>query len=236
MKRCSRCDQTYVDDSLNFCLADGGPLVSIDSEPTVVIPRPAPRKKRTFLLWLALAVAAIMIGVVIVAAGLVYKYSGGTEVSISQNQNSSNRRSVLDRTPTPTPSPSPTMASDESDESEDGDPTPVPGNSDEVTPIGWETTAGGFQGETGRTYTFECPSGGSKHPVYGSDTYTDYSSICTAAVHVGVINLESGGIVTIEYRPGRAIYGSTVRHDVKSNTAGEYSRSFVIRKDSSPAN
>jgi len=102
------------------------------------------------------------------------------------------------------------------------------GDSD-VTPINWDTSAAGFQGEKGRTYAFRCPGEGSANTIYGSDTYTDDSSICTAAVHVGLITLERGGLVTIEIRPGRSTYGSTTRYGIKSTSWGEYARSFVIR-------
>ena len=99
----------------------------------------------------------------------------------------------------------------------------------EVTPINWDTGAAGFQGQTGKTYAFRCPGEGSANTIYGNDIYTDDSSICTAAVHVGLITLERGGLVTIEIRPGRSTYGSTTRHGIKSTSWGEYARSFVIR-------
>jgi hypothetical protein len=98
----------------------------------------------------------------------------------------------------------------------------------EVTPIDWDTSAAGFQGQTGKTYAFRCPAEGSAKPIYGSDIYTDDSSICTAAVHVGLISVESGGLVTIESRPGRSTYGSTTRHGIKSINFGEYGRSFIV--------
>ena len=49
----------------------------------------------------------------------------------------------------------------------------------EITPIDWDTSAAGFQGQTGKTYAFRCPAEGSAKPIYGSDIYTDDSSICT---------------------------------------------------------
>jgi hypothetical protein len=98
----------------------------------------------------------------------------------------------------------------------------------DTTPIGWDTSAGGFTGETGRTYRFSCPANGTAQPIYGSDVYTDDSSICTAAVHAGIISIEHGGAVTIEIRPGRSTYGSTTRHGIKSINFGEYGRSFVF--------
>jgi hypothetical protein len=98
----------------------------------------------------------------------------------------------------------------------------------DITPISWDTSAGGFQGEAGRTYRFRCPSDGTAQAIWGSDIYTDDSSICTAAVHAGIISIERGGVVTIEIRPGRSTYGSTTRHGIKSNNFGEYQRSFVF--------
>jgi hypothetical protein len=98
----------------------------------------------------------------------------------------------------------------------------------DTTPIGWDTSAADFKGEAGRTYRFSCPSDGTAQAVYGSDIYTDDSSICTAAVHAGIISIEQGGAVTIEIRPGRSTYGSTIRHGIKSMNFGEYGRSFVF--------
>jgi hypothetical protein len=109
------------------------------------------------------------------------------------------------------------------------EPSSETGESDEIVPIAWDTSASSFKGDPGRTYKFECPKGGSVSAVYGSDVYADFSSICTAAVHAGIINLANGGEVTVEYRPGRAIYGSTERNGIKSSTASENSRSFVVR-------
>jgi hypothetical protein len=106
--------------------------------------------------------------------------------------------------------------------------TPTMSITRDTTPIGWDTSAGGFQGATGRTYRFSCPADGTTQAIWGSDVYTDDSSICTAAVHAGIISIEHGGIVTIEIRPGRSTYGSTTRHGIKSNNFGEYHRSFVF--------
>jgi uncharacterized cupin superfamily protein len=233
MKRCPKCNQTYDDASLNFCLTDGAPLLEIGSEPTVVIPKPPAKKKGRLLLWLGLAVVVIVLGVVGLAAILLFQLSGKGDILTGTSPNTAERQPGPS-TPRPKPTPSPTPAIEEEPEDSTSE-QPDDGGSDEVTPIAWETTAGGFKGEAGRTYTFQCPSSGTAHAIFGSDIYTDYSSICTAAVHAGVIDVKNGGVVTIEYRPGRQIYGSTVRNTVKSNTAGEYSRSFVIRKDAAPA-
>ncbi len=101
-------------------------------------------------------------------------------------------------------------------------------NQQDVTQIQWDTSAGGYDGEEGQQYTFQCPADGAAESIYGSDIYTDDSSICTAAVHAGKISLSSGGTVTIEFRRGRPAYGSTTRHGITSRTFGSWSRSFVI--------
>ena len=226
MKRCATCNRTYDDTSLNFCLADGAPLVDTVSEPTVVLPRPE-KKKSKLLLWLGLAVLCVGAVVVVLAALLLYKFSGGANSRNDRDQ--ANRQTVL-LTPKPKVSPTPTAKPEETDASPEVDPTPSVDGSDEVTPILWDTTASAFKGTQGTTYTFECPPDGTARPIFGSDIYTDYSSICTAAVHAGVITLDGGGTVILEYRPGRTIYGSTVRHEITSVTTGEHSRSFIIRK------
>ena len=234
MKRCSKCNQFYSDESLNFCLSDGSPLVEVNSEATVVIPRTRGKKGGKLLLWLGLAVLVIALGVIGLATAIFFRYAG-SETSVSMNTaNGRNAQATPSPTKTqPTAAASPSPVDDENTAIEEEPDTADPDNEsslDEPTPIGWDTTAGGFKGETGKTYTFQCPSDGTSHGVYGSDVYTDFSSICTAAVHVGVMSLENGGIVTIEYRPGRQIYGSTVRNGIKTYTTGEYRRSFVIRK------
>ena len=227
MKRCPKCGQTYSDDSLNFCLTDGTALTTLSGDiPTVVIPREEKRKKGNGLLWAALIVFFILFGAASLVGLLIYRSGGKDDTKVAVNAGTpppaSTPRQRATSSPAAsveaTPQASPAATSEDEDNS-----------SDEVTPIGWETTAGGFKGEPGKTYRFECPAGGTAHGVYGSDIYTDYSSICTAAVHKGLITRENGGEVTIEYRPGREIYGSTTRNDIKTNTAGENGRSFVVR-------
>lgn len=228
MKSCPKCGQTYTDETLNFCLTDGTALTTLSGDiPTVVIPRNGRPKKGKGLLWAGLIVLFILIAAGSLIAVLLFRSSGKDDqkvgVNVSTSPPASTPRQKASPSPSPntaaTPQPSPSAAKNDEPEN----------SSDEVTPIMWETTAGGFKGEPGKTYRFECPKGGTSHGVYGSDVYTDYSSICTAAVHAGIISLESGGEVTIEYRPGREIYGSTTRNDVRTNTAGENRRSFVVR-------
>jgi hypothetical protein len=248
MKICPQCDQIFNDDNLNFCLMDGTPLVSGESQPTVVIPSAGvvetvvmPRasdtvavpKKGSNTVWIVVAVASLTALVVAVIGGgfLFYRYSGKDANTVG------NRNGVVIASPTPkatTPkvSPSPTVPTG-------GDPSPTAGETrstpetseaDEVVPIAWNTTANTFKQDAGRTYTFDCPKGGEAAAVWGSDVYAAISSICTAAVHAGVITLDGGGSVTIEFRPARSVYGSTTRNGITTITLGEDISSFVVRK------
>lgn len=87
-----------------------------------------------------------------------------------------------------------------------------------------------LRGLNGERFRFQCPPG---HvvpgQVIGSGPYTDGSSICAAGVHAGVIRAASGGIVTIEVRPGEARYRATLKHYVQSSQYnGFWIGSFLV--------
>ena len=96
-------------------------------------------------------------------------------------------------------------------------------------PTTWEANATSLSGKDGETFTLACSPGGTEHSVWGSDIYTADSSICTAAVHSGLITYQQGGAVTIELRPGRSIYGCSERNGVTTSYYGPYQHSFVFR-------
>jgi len=100
---------------------------------------------------------------------------------------------------------------------------------DDQTPVLWNTSASALSVETGKTYKFKCPPGGKESSVWGTDIYTLDSSICNAAVHAGKLSSESGGLVTIELRPGEPSYKGSARNGVKTNDYGEYGSSFVVK-------
>lgn len=49
------------------------------------------------------------------------------------------------------------------------------------------------------------------------------------AVHAGKIQLETGGPITIEMRPGESSYKGTARNGIKTNDYGQYGSSFVVK-------
>jgi len=252
MKQCPKCGQTYNDGSLNFCLMDGAALIQTGSVPTVVSAKSPssvptvragsptaetqtahrPRRRSSIGFWIVLLVLVILLGGA-GFAGLLFYLSRNIDQAASNRAINANPALSPKRSETPRPSisqpstsaPTPQQVAPKSMDDDNGS-----NGSDEVTPISWTTAASGFKNDVGQTYKFECPPEGTSAVIWGSDIYTADSSICTAAVHAGIISLKSGGVVTIEYRPGRQIYGSTARNGITSNTFGEYPKSFVFKQ------
>ena len=64
--------------------------------------------------------------------------------------------------------------------------------------------------------------------IWGTGTYSDDSSICTAAAHAGVINLATGGSFTVTIQPGLPDYPATTQNGISSSHWGSWGRSFII--------
>ena len=92
----------------------------------------------------------------------------------------------------------------------------------------WNADAAAFRGKNGSRYVYTCPSYGVADSIWGTDLYTDDSSVCTAAVHAGLITLAGGGTVTIEIRPGEASYTGSTRNGITSSSYPAWSGSYVI--------
>ncbi len=98
-----------------------------------------------------------------------------------------------------------------------------------VTAATWTTQADGWRGRNGQRFSISCPGGGELAArLWGTDLYTDDSSICTAAVHAGLISREAGGTVRIEIRPGAGAYQASTRNGLTSREYGAFSGSFVF--------
>ena len=123
-------------------------------------------------------------------------------------------------TATPAPTASPTEAATPT-----ASPSPTPNT--EVAEA-WAATATQHRGSDGERFDYDCPAGGQLRFVWGTDVYTDDSSVCTAGVHVGVITLEQGGTVTIEIRPGQDAYSATERNGVETLDYGPWGGSYVV--------
>jgi hypothetical protein len=92
----------------------------------------------------------------------------------------------------------------------------------------WQANAVEHRTHNGLEFEYDCPPGGEPDTIWGTDIYTDDSSVCTAGVHVGVITLEEGGTVTIGIRPGAAEYLGSERNGIESSTYAAWDGSFVV--------
>ncbi|MFT3745374.1 MAG: LCCL domain-containing protein [Pyrinomonadaceae bacterium] len=236
MKVCPSCDRTYHDDELNFCLMCGTSLVDGASQPTVAIsgasdatsvidPRATvaePARKHGPLFWIGVTVACIatVTGATISIFFLYFMFTSDTEDPKGQNRNA---KVVTPRKDKQKPTPSSTASPKPSPET-----TPTLNKADDIRSITWENTALEFKADEDETRTFFCPVFGKEFAIFGTDTYAANSSICTAAVHVGLIDFEEGGEVTIRFRRGLPNYLVTTRHGVTSNMFGNEDLSFVF--------
>ena len=100
--------------------------------------------------------------------------------------------------------------------------TPEPAGAD------WFATARAFQERNGSRHVYVCPADGKPQTTYGTDIYTDDSSVCTAAAHVGVIDTANGGTVTIEMRPGEQSYRALTLNGITTLPWSSWNSSFVV--------
>ena len=94
--------------------------------------------------------------------------------------------------------------------------------SDGIPEIGWKSRLSSMglnkPENVGKTYNFYCQSSSKKllhAPIWGTNTYTINSGICSAAVHSGMIS-ESGGLITIELLAGKEFYTGTIQNEIDS--------------------
>jgi hypothetical protein len=76
--------------------------------------------------------------------------------------------------------------------------------------------------------SFLCNNNLGVGPVWGSGTYTDDSSICTAAVHAGLITRRDGGFVTIYVVEGMNSYKGSTLNGISTGNFGAFPGSFVF--------
>lgn len=109
-------------------------------------------------------------------------------------------------------------------------PPPARGNVQNLVPgTSWMTSATALRGKNGQRFSYSCPGGsGSGGSAWGTDLYTDDSTVCLAAVHAGLIAQRTGGIVTFEIRPGENSYKGTTRNGVTSGNYGKFPGSFAF--------
>ena len=103
-----------------------------------------------------------------------------------------------------------------------GDTTPA------TAPSAWAMSAVDHRGEIGQTFTIECTPDGQPDTIWGSGLYTDDSSICTAAVQMGLIDFADGGEVEYEIQAGEDSYEEGLANGVTSLHYGAHGGSFTF--------
>jgi hypothetical protein len=110
-------------------------------------------------------------------------------------------------------------------------PTPAQGPAaGGVAGTDWNATATSLRGRNGERFVFQCPPGGTAgRGPWGGEVYADHSSVCTAAVHAGLVTFASGGSVTIEVRAGQDFYAASPgQGGTTSSAAGGWPGSFAF--------
>ena len=105
---------------------------------------------------------------------------------------------------------------------------------EEIPEIGWSSrlsSMGLDRGDNvGKIYDFYCqpaPDEFSHAPIWGTNTYTVNSGICSTAVHSGMIS-PTGGTVSLELREGREFYTGSDKNEVKSKDHSGTDLSFAF--------
>ncbi len=106
--------------------------------------------------------------------------------------------------------------------------TTLPTSSMTQTNVDWSSNAVAFRGQNGLRVKYDCPAGGTLGSPWGTDIYTDDSSVCSAAVHYGRIGPVAGGSVVIEIRPGLSSYSASLRNGVQNQDYPAWTGSFVV--------
>ena len=86
----------------------------------------------------------------------------------------------------------------------------------------------GFRGQNGKTLYFEVTGNKNAGGVWGTDVYTDDSSLAAAAVHAGVLADGQTGVVKVTILPGQGGYRGTCRDGVESGNWGGWVGSYRI--------
>ncbi len=74
--------------------------------------------------------------------------------------------------------------------------------------------------QIGASFLVKCPAGCGASTLYGTDIYTTDSSVCTAAVHAGVIKTDKGGVVKVLVTKSTPTYKGSNKNGVQSSDWG----------------
>lgn len=100
-----------------------------------------------------------------------------------------------------------------------------------VSAISADTTPGmlGLRGLTGREFQVICPAGNTPGSVWGTNIYSDGSSICAAAIHAGKLDSTTGGSVKFEMIGEQSAFSGSDRHGISTDSYGAWGGSFQFK-------
>ncbi len=84
-----------------------------------------------------------------------------------------------------------------------------------------------FRGQEGQTYYFSV-TGSTQGSIWGTDVYTDDSSLATAAVHAGVLLEGQTGVVKVTIITGLSSYDGSTQNGVTSMDYGDWYGSYKV--------
>ena len=84
-----------------------------------------------------------------------------------------------------------------------------------------------LRGQNGKVFFFEV-TGAKNGPVWGTDVYTDDSSLAVAAVHAGVLKVGHKAVVKVTILPGEQKYGGSKRNGITTTDFGAFEGSFKV--------
>lgn len=96
------------------------------------------------------------------------------------------------------------------------DPLPAPAN---LT---------GFRGRNNEVIYFAIPAKAGRGGLWGTDIYTDDSSLASAAVHAGILAIDEAGIVKVTILPGQSHYLGSTRNGITSTEYGAFVGSYSV--------
>ncbi|WP_327008080.1 Hsp70 family protein [Dactylosporangium sp. NBC_01737] len=112
---------------------------------------------------------------------------------------------------------------------ETGETTEPPAQVDaERDDSNWSTTAKEYEGYEGKLIRYTCPKNGKPGDVWGNGPYTTDSSVCTAAVHAGYLQLDEGGTTIIQIRKGSESYEGSTQFNITTKSWDAYDWEFTI--------
>lgn len=86
---------------------------------------------------------------------------------------------------------------------------------------------GAFRGQNGKSFVFEV-TGAQGGSIWGTDVYTDDSSIASAAVHAGILQVGQKGAVKVTILPGEQNYTGSTRNGVTTGNWMAFGGSYKV--------